>query len=140
MEHFEKKILEKMHECTLKSTLHIESRVKQLKKHYNAICEMKGPRGGSGFGWNDKDKMIVRLCRRSMQPEEDILDLDFVCSDPTRVVPSHKDSNDHKHEDEKSGDWQEIGKNLKLNEECNHNRGYHHSDRDIHYRPDVLIN
>ena len=57
--HFEKKILEKMHECTLKSTLHIESRVKQLKKHYNAICEMKGPRGGSGFGWNDKDKMIV---------------------------------------------------------------------------------
>ena len=38
-----------------------------------------------------------------------------MCSDPTRVVPSHKDSNDHKHEDEKSGDWQETGKNLKLN-------------------------
>lgn len=54
-----RRYLKKMHECTLKSTLHIESRVKQLKKHYNAICEMKGPRGGSGFGWNDKDKMIV---------------------------------------------------------------------------------
>ena len=29
-----------------------------LKKHYFAIVEMMGPTS-SGFGWNDKDKMIL---------------------------------------------------------------------------------
>ncbi|XLU75151.1 hypothetical protein S245_034204, partial [Arachis hypogaea] len=37
---------------------HIESRVKLLKRQYFAIVEMMGT-AGSGFGWNDKDKMIV---------------------------------------------------------------------------------
>lgn len=55
----ENKMLEKMPRCTLKVTPHIESRVKQLKKHHNAITKMMWTRGGSGFGWNDKDKMIV---------------------------------------------------------------------------------
>ncbi|XP_061341226.1 uncharacterized protein LOC133287604 [Gastrolobium bilobum] len=45
--------------CTLKGTPHITSRIKLLKRHYNAICEMIGSVRGSGFGWNDKDKMIA---------------------------------------------------------------------------------
>ena len=54
----EKMIDEKLPRCGLKATPHIESRVKMLKKHYFAIVEMMGP-AASGFGWNDKDKMIV---------------------------------------------------------------------------------
>ena len=49
---------EKLPSCGLKASPHIESRVKVLKKHYFAIVEMMGP-AASGFGWNDKDKMIV---------------------------------------------------------------------------------
>ncbi|XLU41703.1 hypothetical protein S245_036517, partial [Arachis hypogaea] len=37
---------------------HIESRVKLLKRQYFTIVEMMGTTG-SGFGWNDKEKMIV---------------------------------------------------------------------------------
>ncbi|XP_061341923.1 uncharacterized protein LOC133288223 [Gastrolobium bilobum] len=44
--------------CTLRGIPHITSRVKLLKKHYNAIAEMIGGSGGSGFGWNDAKKMI----------------------------------------------------------------------------------
>ncbi|XP_061365998.1 uncharacterized protein LOC133309259 [Gastrolobium bilobum] len=44
--------------CTLKGIPHITSRVKLLKKHYNAIAEMISPNGASGFGWNDTKKMI----------------------------------------------------------------------------------
>ncbi|MED6109448.1 hypothetical protein PIB30_117045 [Stylosanthes scabra] len=56
--HLEKMLREKIPECNLKASPHIESRVKLLKKHYFAIVEMVGATG-SGFGWNDKDKMIV---------------------------------------------------------------------------------
>ncbi|RYR20060.1 hypothetical protein Ahy_B03g065145 [Arachis hypogaea] len=49
---------EKIPGCDLKDNPHIESRVKLLKRQYFAIVEMMGTTG-SGFGWNDKDKMIV---------------------------------------------------------------------------------
>ncbi|XP_061338689.1 uncharacterized protein LOC133285469 [Gastrolobium bilobum] len=44
--------------CTLRGIPHITSWVKLLKNHYNAIAEMIGPNGGSGFGWNDIKKQI----------------------------------------------------------------------------------
>ncbi|XP_061361229.1 uncharacterized protein LOC133305087 isoform X2 [Gastrolobium bilobum] len=44
--------------CSLRSIPHITSRVKLLKKQYNAIHDMVGGNGGSGFGWNDAKKMI----------------------------------------------------------------------------------
>ena len=36
---------------------HIESRVRLLKRQYNAICEMITT--GSGFGWNDEEKCVT---------------------------------------------------------------------------------
>ncbi|XP_061345434.1 uncharacterized protein LOC133291230 [Gastrolobium bilobum] len=48
----------KIPHCSLKAIPHITSRVKLLKKQYNAIYEMTGGSGGSGFGWNDSKKMI----------------------------------------------------------------------------------
>ncbi|XP_061346272.1 uncharacterized protein LOC133291932 [Gastrolobium bilobum] len=57
-DHLEKMMAEKIPGCTLKGTPHITSRIKLLKRHYNAIAEMMGPNGGSGFGWNHRDKMI----------------------------------------------------------------------------------
>ncbi|XLR69055.1 hypothetical protein S83_019727 [Arachis hypogaea] len=56
--HLEKMLHEKIPGCDLKANPHIESRVKLLKRQYFAIVEMMGT-VGSGFGWNDKDKMIV---------------------------------------------------------------------------------
>ncbi|XP_061353268.1 uncharacterized protein LOC133298041 [Gastrolobium bilobum] len=52
--HLEKMIQAKIPSCPLKANPHTTSRIKLLKKHYNAICEMIGPNSGSGFGWNDK--------------------------------------------------------------------------------------
>ncbi|MED6183696.1 hypothetical protein PIB30_117438 [Stylosanthes scabra] len=45
----EKMICERIPECDIKASPHIESRVKLLKKHYCAIVEMVGA-AGSGFG------------------------------------------------------------------------------------------
>ena len=59
----EKWMEEKLPGCGLKSSPHIESRVKHLKRQYNAIQEMLGPQA-SGFGWNDKDKCII--CEESV--------------------------------------------------------------------------
>ncbi|XP_061376054.1 uncharacterized protein LOC133318117 isoform X2 [Gastrolobium bilobum] len=56
--HLEKMIHDRIPGCALKSTPHITSRIKLLKRHYNAICEMISLTGGSGFDWNDKHKMI----------------------------------------------------------------------------------
>ncbi|XP_061366432.1 uncharacterized protein LOC133309654 [Gastrolobium bilobum] len=56
--HLEKMILKKIPRCTLKASPHITSRIKLLKKQYNAICTMMGPMGGSRFCWNDKEKII----------------------------------------------------------------------------------
>ncbi|XLT02865.1 hypothetical protein HN51_052216 [Arachis hypogaea] len=56
--HLEKMLHEKIPGCDLKANPHIESRVKLLKRQYFAIVEMMGT-AGNGFGWNDKDKMIV---------------------------------------------------------------------------------
>ncbi|XLT13057.1 hypothetical protein HN51_058747 [Arachis hypogaea] len=56
--HLKKMLHEKIPGCDLKVNPHIESRVKLLKRQYFAIVEMMGT-AASGFGWNDKDKMIV---------------------------------------------------------------------------------
>ncbi|XVF72578.1 hypothetical protein PTKIN_Ptkin12aG0132200 [Pterospermum kingtungense] len=53
----EKMIETKLPEAQLKANPHIESRVKTLKKQYNAIFEMLTI--GSGFGWNDVDKCLT---------------------------------------------------------------------------------
>ncbi|XP_061351683.1 uncharacterized protein LOC133296658 [Gastrolobium bilobum] len=53
----EKLMRQRIPGCTLRGIPHITSRVKLLKKQYNAIAEMIGP-SGSGFGWNDAKKMI----------------------------------------------------------------------------------
>ncbi|KAK9274486.1 hypothetical protein L1049_021734 [Liquidambar formosana] len=58
--------------CGLKASPHIESRVKTLKKQAIAIAEMFSV--GSGFSWNDVDKMVVA--------EKDVFDL-WVKSHPT---------------------------------------------------------
>ncbi|XVF57296.1 hypothetical protein PTKIN_Ptkin06aG0193800 [Pterospermum kingtungense] len=47
----------KLPEAQLKANPHIESRVKTLKKQYNAIFEMLTI--GNGFGWNDVDKCLT---------------------------------------------------------------------------------
>ncbi|KAF7802043.1 Myb/SANT-like DNA-binding domain protein [Senna tora] len=54
----ENRLHEKLHESDLRDSPHIESRVKVLKKQYCAIVDMLGPKA-SGFGWNDKGKMII---------------------------------------------------------------------------------
>ncbi|KAK9273241.1 hypothetical protein L1049_018048 [Liquidambar formosana] len=58
--------------CGLKASPHIKSRVKTLKKQAMAITEMFSV--GSGFSWNDVDKMVVA--------EKDVFDL-WVKSHPT---------------------------------------------------------
>ncbi|KAF7827465.1 Myb/SANT-like DNA-binding domain protein [Senna tora] len=54
----EKWLHEKLHGCNLRASPHIEFRVKVLKKQYHAIADMLGPKA-NGFGWNEKDKMII---------------------------------------------------------------------------------
>ncbi|XP_061367914.1 uncharacterized protein LOC133310936 [Gastrolobium bilobum] len=56
--HIEKMMQRMLPGCILKANPHITSRIKLLKKHYNAISEMTGTNGGSGFGWNERDQMI----------------------------------------------------------------------------------
>ena len=44
-------------ESKIKADQHIESRIKLLKRQYNAICEMIMT--GSGFEWNDEEKCVI---------------------------------------------------------------------------------
>ena len=44
-------------ELKLKADSHIKSRVRLLKRQYNAIYEMITTR--SGFGWNDQEKCVT---------------------------------------------------------------------------------
>ncbi|XVF58513.1 hypothetical protein PTKIN_Ptkin07bG0072000 [Pterospermum kingtungense] len=47
----------RLSESKLKAIPHIESRVKFMKKQYNAIVEMLTV--GSGFGWSNVDKCVT---------------------------------------------------------------------------------
>ena len=52
------KILEKeLTESNIEADPHIESKVRLLKRQYNAIYEMITTR--SGFGWNNDDKCVI---------------------------------------------------------------------------------
>lgn len=51
-------MLSKLPDCNKKAKPHIESRVKLLRKQYDAIAEMLGP-SASGFGWNDEGKFVT---------------------------------------------------------------------------------
>ena len=44
--------------CGIRTSPHIESRYKTLRRQYRAIADMLGP-NASGFGWNDNEKMVV---------------------------------------------------------------------------------
>ncbi|KAL5179688.1 hypothetical protein HKD37_01G000952 [Glycine soja] len=88
--HLENKMLEKMPRCTLKVTPHIESRVKQLKKHHNAITKMiaKGLYNktfpyfhvlGHAFGkdlatWENDEDLIIIV--EGMDKEDDTNDVE----------------------------------------------------------------
>ncbi|KAL2893687.1 hypothetical protein RDABS01_009596 [Bienertia sinuspersici] len=51
-------MLQKLPGCEKKAKPHIESRVKLLRKKYDAITEMLSP-SASGFGWNDEEKYVI---------------------------------------------------------------------------------
>ncbi|KAL2938169.1 hypothetical protein RDABS01_021618 [Bienertia sinuspersici] len=51
-------MLQKLPGCEKKAKPHIESRVKLLRKQYDAITEMLSP-SASGFGWNDEEKYVT---------------------------------------------------------------------------------
>ncbi|KAL8099541.1 hypothetical protein AgCh_031980 [Apium graveolens] len=51
-------MLRKLPGCDKKAKPHIESRVKLLRRHYDAIAEMLSP-NASGFGWNDEGKFVT---------------------------------------------------------------------------------
>lgn len=53
----EKLLEQKLPGSGIKASPHIESRVKTLKKQYNAISDMIVT--SSGFSWNDEKKMII---------------------------------------------------------------------------------
>ncbi|XP_074296794.1 uncharacterized protein LOC141627418 [Silene latifolia] len=54
---------QKLPGCGKKAKPHIESRVKTLQKHYDAITDMLIPQA-SGFGWNDEGKFVT--CEQSV--------------------------------------------------------------------------
>lgn len=49
---------QKLPGCDKKAKPHIESRVKLLRRQYDAIAEMLSP-SASGFGWNDEAKFVT---------------------------------------------------------------------------------
>ena len=51
-------VQEKLPGTIIRSSPHIDSRVKHLKKQYNAIKLMRSPQN-SGFGWNEELKCIT---------------------------------------------------------------------------------
>ena len=53
----EKMLEEKLPNSGLKASPHIESRVKTLKKQFNAIMDMLTH--GSGFSWDNEKKMVL---------------------------------------------------------------------------------
>ena len=53
----EKMLDKELPESKIKTNPHIESRIKLLKRQYNAIYEMLTI--GSGFEWNDEEKCVT---------------------------------------------------------------------------------
>ncbi|KAH7692046.1 Myb/SANT-like domain-containing protein, partial [Dioscorea alata] len=56
--HLEKAMAEKIPNCQIKGTPHIQSRLKTLKSQYREISKMLG-NAASGFGWDDMNKCVT---------------------------------------------------------------------------------
>ncbi|KAL7093778.1 hypothetical protein ACP275_11G060800 [Erythranthe tilingii] len=52
----ETKLKSRLPNCNIKASPHIESRLKLLKRQYDAITEMQG---AHGIQWNDKDNVLI---------------------------------------------------------------------------------
>ncbi|KAK6160278.1 hypothetical protein DH2020_003659 [Rehmannia glutinosa] len=52
----ERKLKSKLPGCNIKASPHIESRLKLLKRQYDAITEMQG---AAGMQWDDKDNLLI---------------------------------------------------------------------------------
>lgn len=52
----ERKLKSRLPGCNIKASPHIESRLKLLKRQYDAITEMQG---AAGMRWNDKDNTMI---------------------------------------------------------------------------------
>ena len=62
-----------------------------------------------------------------------------LCSHPSCTVAANQQGQCHKTEQEESGDWKKVSKNIKAREECNNCSGTKHHNRGIDGCPSSLI-